>query len=180
MIDDCSFILTTVGLLIRELLLDDWQAMQRIGGHPSVAPTLATFTSPWVEVEVKTWSVHSLFRGRPGFRAAIVLSGVGVIGSLGLDKTPGPENQSCAYFIDPAFWGQGYATVALWCFLKTFGPRFDLSEIGANHFEDNPASGAVLRKLGFKKSGSGMAKSQARLEPAPVTLYRLKLEELKA
>ena len=180
MIEDCSFILTTVGLLIRELLLDDWQAMQRIGGHPSVAPTLATFTSPWVEVEVKTWSVHSLFRGRPGFRAAIVLSEFGVIGSLGLDKTPGPENQSCAYFIDPAYWGQEYATEAMWCFLKTFGPRFDLSEIGANHFEDNPTSGAVLRKLGFKKSGSGMAKSQARLEPAPVTLYRLKLEELKA
>jgi RimJ/RimL family protein N-acetyltransferase len=180
MIEDCFFILTTVGLLIREFLLDDWPAMQRIGGHPSVAPTLATVTSPWVDVEVKTWSVRSLFRGRPGFRAAIVLSGVGVIGSLGLDKTPGPENQSCAYFIDPAYWGQGYATEALWCFLKTFGPRFDLSEIGANHFEDNPASGAVLRKLGFKKSGSGMAKSQARLEPAPVTLYRLKLEELKA
>lgn len=180
MIEDCSFILTTVGLLIRELLLDDWQAMQRIGGHPSVAPTLATVTSPWAEDEVKTWSVRSLFRGRLGFWAAIVLSEFGVIGSLGLDKAPGPENQSCAYFIDPAFWGQGYATVALWCFLKTFGPRFDLSEIGANHFEDNPTSGAVLRKLGFKKSGSGMAKSQARLEPAPVTLYRLKLEELKA
>ena len=53
MIDDCSFILTTVGLLMRELLLDDWQAMQRIGGHPSVAPTLATVTSPWAEDEVK-------------------------------------------------------------------------------------------------------------------------------
>ena len=180
MIEDCSFILTTVGLLIRELLLDDWQAMQRIGGHPSVAPTLATFTSPWVEVEVKTWSVHSLFRGRPGFRAAIVLSEFGVIGSLGLDKALGLGNQSCAYFIDPAYWGQGYATEAMWCFLKTFSPRFDLSEIGADHFEDNPARGAVLRKLGFKQTGSGMAKSQARLEPAPVTLYRLNLEELKA
>ena len=53
MINDCSFILTTVGLLIHELLLDDWQAMQRIGGYPSVAPTLATVTSPWAEDEVK-------------------------------------------------------------------------------------------------------------------------------
>ena len=180
MIDDCSFILTTVGLLIGEFLLDDWQAMQRIGGHPSVAPMLATVTSPWAEDEVKTWSVRSLFRGRPGFWAAIVLSEVGVIGSLGLDKALGLGNQSCAYFIDPAYWGQGYATEAMWCFLKTFSPRFDLSEIGADHFEDNPARGAVLRKLGFKQTGSGMAKSQARLEPAPVTLYRLNLEELKA
>ena len=52
MTDDFSFILTTVGLLIRELLLDDWQAMERIGGHPSVVSTLATVTSPWVEDKV--------------------------------------------------------------------------------------------------------------------------------
>lgn len=72
MIDDCSFILTTVGLLIGEFLLDDWQAMQRIGGHPSVAPMLATVTSPWVEDEVKTWIVRSLFRGRPLFCRRLV------------------------------------------------------------------------------------------------------------
>ena len=89
MIDDCSFILTTVGLLIRELLLDDWQAMQRIGGHPSVAPTLATVTSPWAEDEVKNWIGCSLFRGHPGFRAAIFLLEIDVIGSIGLGKVPG-------------------------------------------------------------------------------------------
>ena len=65
---------------------------------------------------MKTWSVRSLFLGRPGFRAAIVLSEVGVIGSLGLDKALGLENKSCAYFIDPAYWGQEYATEAMWCF----------------------------------------------------------------
>jgi len=75
MIDDCSFILTTVGLLMRELLLDDWQAMQRIGGHPSVAPTLATVTSPWTEDEVKNWIGCSLCRGHPGFRSAIFFAG---------------------------------------------------------------------------------------------------------
>ena len=145
-----------------------------------MTPTLATVTSPWVEDEVKTWSVRSLFRGRPGFRAAIVLLEVGVIGSLGLDKALGPKNKSCAYFIDPAYWGQGYASEAMRSFLKTFGLRFDLDEIEVDHFDDNPANGSVLRKLGFKQFGTGMAKSLARLEPAAVTLYRLKLEELRA
>jgi RimJ/RimL family protein N-acetyltransferase len=89
MINDCSFILTTVGLLIHELLLDDWQAMQRIGGYPSVAPTLATVTSPWAEDEVKNWIGCSLFRGHPGFRVAIVLPEICVIGSIGLGEVPG-------------------------------------------------------------------------------------------
>ena len=89
MIDDFSFILITVGLLVRELLLDDWQAMQRIGGHPSVAPTLATVTSPWAEDEVENWIGCSLFRGHPGFRSAIFLLESDVIGSIGLGKVPG-------------------------------------------------------------------------------------------
>ena len=103
-----------------------------------------------------------------------------MIGLIGLGKAPGPGLQTCAYFIDPAYWGQGYASEAMWGFLQAFGLRFDLDEIEAVYFDDNPASGAVLRKLGFKHCGTGMAKSQARLEPAAFTLYRLKLEELKA
>ena len=89
MIDDFSFILITVGLLVRELLLDDWQAMQRIGGHPSVAPTLATVTSPWAEDEVENRIGCSLFRGHPGFRVANFLLEIDVIGSIGLGKVPG-------------------------------------------------------------------------------------------
>ena len=89
MIDDFSFILITVGLLVRELLLDDWHAMQRIGGHPSVAPTLATVTWPWAEDEVGNWIGCSLFRGHPGFRAANFLLEIDVIGSIGLGKVPG-------------------------------------------------------------------------------------------
>ena len=63
----------------------------------------------------------------------------------------------------------------MWGFLQAFSLRFHLDEIKAVHFDDNPASGSVLRKLGFKQCGTGVAKSQARLEPAAVNLYRLKL-----
>ena len=63
----------------------------------------------------------------------------------------------------------------MWDCLQAFGLRFHLDEIKAVHLDDNPASGPVLRKLGFKQCGTGMAKSPARLEPAAVTLYRLKL-----
>lgn len=64
--------------------------------------------------------------------------------------------------------------------LAYFMRKFDLCEVAADHFDDNPASGAVLRKLGFQELGKGSGKSQARLEPAPVTLYRLRVDDLKA
>ena len=96
----------------------------------------------------------------------------------------GPNSEhtlcNCAYFIDPRHWGLGYASEAMGAFLDYFMRKFDLCQVEADHFDDNPASGAVLRKLGFQEIGKGAGKSQARLEPAPVTLYRLRLDDLKA
>jgi RimJ/RimL family protein N-acetyltransferase len=80
------------------------------------------------------------------------LSEVGVIGPVGLGETPVLGLQNSAYFIDPANRGQGYAAEAMWGFLQAFGPRFDFDEIETDHFNDNLASGVVLRKLGFKQS----------------------------
>mgnify|MGYP003839627387 FL=1 len=83
-------------------------------------------------------------------------------------------------FIDTQHWGLGCAFEAMGAFLAYFMRKVDLSEVAADHFDDNPASGAVLRKLGSQELGKGSGKSQARLEPAPVTLYRLRLDDLKA
>ena len=73
-----------------------------------------------------------------------------MIRSIGLGETLVLGPQNCAYFIDPANRGQGYAAEAMWGFLQVFGSRFDFDEIEMDHFDDNPASGVVLRKLGFK------------------------------
>ena len=174
------FELQTKRLRLRPLRLEDRPAVQRIGGHPSVALMLASTCTPWPKAAVQAWITARRYRGRPGFCAAIVRPERGVIGVAGL----GPNAQSapcnCAYFIDPRHWGLGYASEAMGAFLEYFMRKFNLSVIEADHFDDNPASGAVLRKLGFQELGKGMGKSQARLEPAPVTLYRLRLDDLKA
>ena len=103
-----------------------------------------------------------------------------MIGVAGLGPNSEPTPCNCAYSIDPRHWGSGYAFEAMGAFFEYFMRKFNLSVVEADHFDDNPASGAVLRKLGFQELGKGMGKSQARLEPAPVTLYRLRLDDLKA
>ncbi|MFN7597978.1 MAG: GNAT family N-acetyltransferase, partial [Cereibacter sp.] len=90
-------------------------------------------------------------------------------GTIGI----GPEARpSCACFIDPAHAGQGYATEAMQALLADVIPRFALTGIEADHFADNPASGRVLLKLGFVKTGTGTGTSGARDGPAPTVLYR--------
>ncbi|MGN6356296.1 MAG: GNAT family N-acetyltransferase [Novosphingobium sp.] len=73
-----------------------------------------------------------------------------VIGCAGL--APGLEGIELGYWIARERGGQGYATEAVRALLslaRTLGHR----RIVANHCRDNHASGAVLRKVGFRPTG---------------------------
>ena len=147
------FELQTRRLRLRPLRLEDWPAVQRIGGHPLVALMLASTCTPWPKAAVQAWITARQYRRKSGFCAASVLPERAVIGVARLAPNSVDGPCSCAHFIDPWHWGLGYASEAI---------------------------GAVLRKLAFQELGKGSGKSQARLEPAPVTLYRLRLDDLKA
>jgi RimJ/RimL family protein N-acetyltransferase len=73
-----------------------------------------------------------------------------LIGGIGLHDEDG-----CAqlgYWLVPEAWGQGYATEAARAMLGVVR-TLDHARIGARHFVDNPASGRVLEKVGFRRSG---------------------------
>ena len=92
-----------------------------------------------------------------------------MVGFVGLGGDP----VSCAYAIDPDHAGNGYATEALAGLMAHAFDVLDVAEITADHFADNPASGHVMRKIGFVKTGEGMGESLARPDPAPNVTYRL-------
>lgn len=76
--------------------------------------------------------------------------GTQVIGCVGLHRDG--ADVELGYWIARPFWGRGYASEAgraVVALARTLGHR----RIGAHHFIDNPASGAVLRKIGFRRTG---------------------------
>jgi len=73
-----------------------------------------------------------------------------LIGGAGLSREGDAVN--LGYWIARPYWGQGYATEAVRAVLslaRALGHR----TIVAHHFQDNPASGRVLRKTGFCPTG---------------------------
>lgn len=73
-----------------------------------------------------------------------------IVGACGLGEHGGAAE--LGYWIARPFWGQGFASEAgraVVDIAKTVGHR----KLVAAHFVDNPASGAVLRKLGFRQTG---------------------------
>lgn len=171
--DRREFRVTTDRLTIREMHDTDAADFARICGHPDVAPMLFAMTVGWPVEAAAKMIVASRYRGRIPFRATICKDGQ-MIGTCGIGGIGRRENPSIMYAIDPAHAGQGYTTEAMAAFLTEIDRRFAPPLIEADHFTDNPASGAVLRKLGFKKVGEGMGTSAARNGEHPNVLYQCK------
>ena len=99
-----------------------------------------------------------------------------LVGSIGFGDM-GDGQLEIGYWITRDHWGRGYATEAGRAVLdiaKTVGHR----EMLAEHFVDNPASGKVLRKLGFRPTGQTTQRySKGRGEKVDAVQLKLQLAE---
>jgi RimJ/RimL family protein N-acetyltransferase len=84
-------------------------------------------------------------------RLSIFLGDVGpeeLIGIVGLDRMPDGDVE-LGYWIAKEHWGRGYAPEAARLMIHIAGTQLRLPRLVAGYFVDNPASGRVLKKLGF-------------------------------
>lgn len=76
------------------------------------------------------------------------------------------------YWIRRACWGQGFATEAGRAVVALAHRGLRIDRLVADHFRDNPASGRVLRKLGFHPTGVIAPRaSPARERASPAVLF---------
>ena len=169
----CPLCIETDRLTLREFGPQDHPSLSRIGGDPTVAPMLMSVTSPWPISRVAGWVDAARYRGKPGFRAAITTHDATLIGAIGLGPARADGSASMMYFLDPSVWGQGYGTEAARGFVDYCFQTYPVRSLFAGYFDENPASGRVLRKLGFQVTGHVIGESAARQNPAPETLMTL-------
>lgn len=159
----------TERLRLRPLVQEDAAELARIGGLPEVAPMIFVASVPWPKADAARLIERDRWRGRLGFRFGIELKETGaLLGMIGISREP-----HVFYFLDPAHWGRGLIGETLAAFVPAVMDRFGLAELGADVFQDNPASAAALERQGFQRIGEDLATSGARVEPSPVWVYRL-------
>lgn len=94
-----------------------------------------------------------------------------LVGGIGLHRNDNgvPE---LGYWIGRRYWGLGFATEAGRAMMHIAEEALRLPRIVAGHFIDNPASGHVLRKLGFRQTGCTIPRaSLARDAEVPCVMY---------
>ncbi|WNO54934.1 GNAT family N-acetyltransferase [Stakelama saccharophila] len=96
-----------------------------------------------------------------------------IVGGIGFGPYENRPNE-LGYWITPRAWGRGYATEAGHAAIAV-ARMLGVAELTAGHHVDNPASGAVLRKLGFASSGSARRYSRGRGAWVDCTEYVLPL-----
>lgn len=173
--DVASMLITTPRLRMRPLGQGDVADLAAVGGNPRVARMIYVPTVPWPHDAVAAFIQSWRWSGALGYRLAITLPDGRFLGSLGVAK-----DREIFYFLDPQYWGKGYATEALEHFFADCFARFDIADLRADVFDDNPGSAKILTRLGFQKTGSGTGTSGARVEPAPISLYRLTRSDFEA
>jgi RimJ/RimL family protein N-acetyltransferase len=159
-------------LFLRPAFPEDCGAIFAGIGEESIVRNLARAPWPYSLEDAQNFAAMPQDMRLPHF--LVTLPGVGVIGSAGLGEHEGEAE--IGYWIARNHWGRGYATEAAGAVLKiarTLGHR----RVLAGHFADNPASGKVLRKLGFVPTGRpGQRFSAARGERIESVEYALDLE----
>lgn len=159
-------------LFLRPAFPEDCGAILAGIGEESIVRNLARAPWPYTLDDARNFAALPQDTRLPHF--LVTVPGKGVIGSAGMGEHEGePE---LGYWIAREHWGRGYATEAAGAVLKVaraLGHR----RVVAGHFVDNPASGKVLRKLGFVPTGRpGRRFSLARGQMVDSVEYALDLE----
>ena len=163
-------------LFLRPGWPEDWEEVLARIGDEGVVRNLASAPWPYTADDAKRFLSLPDEPRLPRFLVTLPGSdGARLVGSIGLMRDGG--DTELGYWIARDFWGQGYATEATRAVLG-LARALGHCRVKAHHFIDNPASGRVLRKVGFRPTGQApMLYSCGRRGTAQALAYVAVLDE---
>ena len=97
---------------------------------------------------------------------------IGIIGLVRIEE----EKDECsfAYLLARDYWNRGYGTEALKEVIRFAFEELELKRIVADHMAENPASGAVMRKVGMTHIGTEKAKYEKQCVLHDAEVYEIR------
>lgn len=156
--------LNTERLLLRPFRLADAVAVAALCDNWNVARMVSRVPYPYGRDLAEAWiASHAAARAAgEEYDFCLELDGE-PIGAVGLRQT-GDDVYELGYWLGEPWWGRGFATEAARRVVRFAADDLDVAKLTSGHFVDNPASGYVLEKCGFRYVGDSMADCAARGE----------------
>lgn len=143
----------TERLTLRPGWIEDAPALLAAIGHEAVVRNLSRVPWPYTLSDAEAFVAG--WRGDAGPTFLILAHDRGrcdLIGGIGIGPL-GDVPHMLGYWLTPSAWGRGYAVEAGRAVLD-IATTLGIERVEAGHYVDNPASGAVLRRLGFVPTGT--------------------------
>lgn len=139
-------------LFLRPGWPEDWQELLGRIQDESVVKNLARAPWPYTAEHARDFAGQPQDQRCPHFFVTLPTAQgpAELVGCVGLARIEGEVE--LGYWFGRDYWGRGYATEAARAVLR-LAKVLGHSTLVAGHYIDNPASGAVLRKVGFAPTG---------------------------
>lgn len=141
----------TARLLLRPGWAEDAPALSRAIGDEGVIRNLARVPWPYALGDAESFLALPPVLHRPRF-LIFLRDTAELVGGIGLNGDH--DIAELGYWIARAHWGKGLATEAGRAVVDLADASLRLPQLNACHAIDNPASGRVLAKIGFRPTGA--------------------------
>jgi 8-oxo-dGTP diphosphatase len=163
--------LATERLILRPLIPEDAEALHRLVNDWEITRNLATVPFPYPRSLADEWILSTRSELAQGSAFSLAITGregehevlVGIV-RLQVKGRCG----HLGYWVGRRFWGHGVATEAAGRVASWALANLDLDGLEADVVTDNPASAAVLRRIGFRQTGESTNHFIARGKDQPV------------
>ena len=175
--------LATERLVLRPLVPDDAEALHRLVNDFEVARNLSVVPFPYPRELADEWiqSTQQLLAEGAAYQLAITGREGDeemLVGAVGLRIDATTRIGRLGYWVGRRFWGHGVATEAAGRLARWALANLDLDRLEAGVIMDNPASAAVLRRIGFRQIGEGTDTFLARGGEHPVWLFEATRDDI--
>jgi 8-oxo-dGTP diphosphatase len=175
--------IATERLVLRALHPDDAEGLHRLVNDWEVTRNLAVVPFPYPRPLADKWIAATGRELAAGTAYSLAITGhegpqeylLGVV-SLRLERRR--RSARLGYWVGRRFWRHGVASEAVGRLVRWSLANLELDRIVADVATDNPASAAVLRRIGFRQTGEGTAHSVALGAERPVWQFEAGREDV--
>ena len=175
--------LSTERLTLRPLAAEDAEALHRLVNDWEITRNLTVVPFPYPRELADDWirsvqgsladgsAYHLAITGHEGEQETLV-------GVVGLRIDAAERVGRLGYWVGRPFWGHGVASEAAGRLARWALANLDLDRLEAGVITDNPASAAVLRRIGFRQVGEATDKFLARGGEHPVWRFEATRDDI--
>lgn len=175
--------LATERLILRPLMQEDAEAMHRLVNDWEVTRNLSVVPFPYPRDLADEYIESTRQSLAQGSNYALAITGREgeheiLVGVVGLRVDAPRKVGRLGYWVGRRFWGHGVATEAAGRLARWAFANLDIDLLEASVITDNPASAAVLRRLGFRQVAEGTDKFVARGGEHPVWCFEATRDDI--